>query len=75
MAMDLYYFDGDCSTPEAQTQIRENFIRILNGSVFEMICQDPAFRDRCTAENVEVSCGEVTSARRKRRSSSWCNIG
>ena len=75
MAMDLYYFDGDCRTPEAQTQIRENFIRILNGSLFRMICQDPALRDRCTAENVEVTCGEVTSKRRKRRSSGWCNIG
>ena len=75
MAMDLYYFDGDCRTPEAQTQIRENFIRILNGSLFRMICQDPAFRDRCTAEIVEVTCGEVTSKRRKRRSSGWCNIG
>ncbi|CAH3141747.1 unnamed protein product [Porites lobata] len=69
MAMDLYYFDGDCSTPEAQAQIRENFIRILNGSLFRVMCQDPVFKDRCTAENVEVTCGEVTTARRKRRSS------
>ena len=77
MAMDLYYFDGDCRTPEAQTQIRQNFIRIVNGSLFRMICQDPALRDRCTAENVEVTCGLVTdtSTRRKRRSSGWCNIG
>ena len=75
MAMDLYYFDGDCSTPEAQAQIRENFIQILNGSFFGVMCQDPVFKDRCRAENVEVTCGEVTSARRKRRSSGWYNIG
>lgn len=75
MAMDLYYFDGDCSTPEAQAQIRQNFIRILNGSLFQVMCRDPVFRDSCTAENVVVTCDEVTRARRKRRSSGWCDIG
>ena len=75
MEIDLYYFDGDCRTPEAQAQIRENFIRILNGTnFFEKMCKDPEVRDRCTAENVEVTCGEVTSRRRKRRSSGWCNM-
>lgn len=77
MAMDLYYFDGDCSTPEAQAQIRENFIKILNGSKYNDICQDPEIKDRCTAENVVVTCGLVTdtSRRRKRRSSGWCKNG
>lgn len=77
MAMDLYYFDGDCSTPEAQAQIRENFIKILNGSKYNDICRDPEIKDRCTAENVVVTCGLVTdtSGRRKRRSSGWCKNG
>ena len=74
MEMDLYYFDGDCRTPEAQAQIRENFIRILNGTSFQEMCEDPELRDRCTAENVEVTCDEVTSRRRKRRSSGCYNI-
>ena len=77
MAMDLYYFDGDCSTPEAQAQIRENFIKILNGSRYNVICQGSEFKDRCTAENVVVTCGLVTdtSRRRKRSSSGWFNNG
>ena len=75
MVMDLYYFDGDCKTPEAQTKIREHFVRILNGSLFRVMCQDPVLRDRCTAENVVVTCDENTSAKQKRRSSGWCNIG
>ena len=74
MAIDLYYFDRDCSTAEAQAQIRENFIRILNGSHFKEMCQDPALRDRCMAENVVVTCDDNTSAKRKRRSSGWCSI-
>ena len=75
MAIDLYYFDGDCTTPEAQAQIRENFIKILNTSGYNYICQDP--EDRCTAENVVVTCDAVTdtSRRRKRRSLGWCNNG
>ena len=75
MEMDLYYFEGDCRTPEAQAQIRENFFRIFNGTLkFQKTCEDPVLRDRCTAENVEVTCGEVTSQRRKRRSPGWYNM-
>lgn len=75
MAMDLHYYDGDCSTNETQTQIKELFIKIINTSAFREACQDPSFRDKCKAENVVVTCGEVDESvgNRKRRSTgkSW----
>ena len=71
MAVDLHYFYGECNTPEAQAQIKENFIKLLNGSVFKEACQDRSLRDKCTPDNVEVTCGEVNS--RKRRVSGMTN--
>lgn len=69
MAMDLHYYNGDCSTPEAQAQIRQNFILILSGSVFNEICNDPVYKDKCAPENVQVTCAMVDDpASRKRRS-------
>ena len=66
--MDLYYFNGDCSTPEAQAQIKQNFIQILNGSLYKEICTDPAIKDKCRVENVKVTCAMVSDAKRKKRS-------
>ena len=68
--MDLHYFNGDCTTPEAQAQIKQNFIEILNGSFYKEICNDPAMKDKCKAENVKVTCAMATSVvQRKKRSS------
>ena len=67
MAVSLHYFYGDCNTPDAQAQIKQNFIKLLNNSYFNEACRDPALRDKCKAENVVVTCGNVTS-RRKRAS-------
>ena len=69
LAIDLYYFNGDCSTPKAQAQIKQNFILILNGSLYKEICTDPAIKDKCTVENVKVTCAMVDAATRKKRSS------
>ena len=68
MAMDLHYYYGDCTTPEAQAQIKQNFIQILNESSFNEGCQDPALKDRCKAENVKVTCSVIFDviSRRKR---------
>lgn len=66
MAMDLHYYYGDCTTPEAQAQIKQNFIQLLNESYFNQVCQDPELKDKCKAENVEVTCSSVVSARLKR---------
>lgn len=69
MAMDLHYYYGDCTTPEAQAQIKQNFIQLLNESFFNQVCQDPALKDKCSAKNVEVTCSwEVSVASRRRRS-------
>ncbi len=55
MATDLHYYYGDRSTPEAQAQIKQNFIQILNESVFNTLCQDRSFRDKCKPENVKFT--------------------
>ena len=70
--MDLHYYYGDCTTPEAQAQIRQNFIQILNESLFNEVCRGPAFQDKCKAENVQVTCSLVhtVSGRRRREAGS-----
>ncbi|XP_038055355.1 sushi, von Willebrand factor type A, EGF and pentraxin domain-containing protein 1-like [Patiria miniata] len=59
---DLHYFSGDCSSPDTQAQIKEQFIQILNGSNFATICTQ--YASECNVDNVEVTCG---SSKRKRR--------
>ena len=68
MAMNLHYYYGDCTTPGAQAQIKHNFIQLLNESFFKEVCQDPALKDKCKADNVKVTCDAVDSviSRRKR---------
>lgn len=63
--MDLHYYHGDCSTPEAQAQIRRKFIEILNNSVrYSEICRDPVVKDKC-----KVTCFMVNNTiYRKKRS-------
>ena len=70
MAIALHYYNGDCTTPAAQAQIRQNFIQILNRSRYSDICRDPVVKDKCKAENVKVTCSMVSSSSvaRKRRS-------
>lgn len=72
MAVDLHYFYGDCHTPEAQAQIKENFIQLLNTSILKEVCQDRSLRDKCKPENVNVTCGIVT--RTKRRASGMIKL-
>lgn len=67
MAMDLYYYYGDCTTPDAQAQIRQNFIQILNESSFNAVCRDTALQDKCKADNVVVTCSLVDSVNVRRR--------
>lgn len=68
MAMDLHYYYGNCNSAGAQAQIKQNFIQMLNASFFKEVCQDPAFKEKCKAENVKVTCSAVASvvSRRKR---------
>ena len=64
VAASLHYFYGDCNSSEVQQQIKENFIKLLNESFFSEACQDEALKDKCKAENVVVTCGNVTRRRR-----------
>ena len=63
----LHYYTGDCSTPEAQAQIKIQFIQILNASAMQMICNDLVYRDKCKAENVKVTCGVVDKGVKRNR--------
>ncbi|PFX23105.1 Fibropellin-1 [Stylophora pistillata] len=67
MAMYLHYYNGDCSTPEAQMEIKQNFIKILNGSIFKEVCQDPSLKDKCKVDNVKVTCAVVKDKGRNKR--------
>ena len=62
MAIDLHYYYGDCSTPEAQAQIKQNFVKILIESGVTDECDD-----KCKAENVVVTCSLVDSVNDRRR--------
>lgn len=60
----LHFFSGDCSDPEVQRQIKEQFIQLLNESMFNDVCQEDTLRDRCKADNVKVTCNIETRLRR-----------
>ena len=60
----LHFFSGNCSDPDVQRQIKEQFIQLLNDSVFNEVCQADTLRDRCKADNVKVTCYSDTRRRR-----------
>ena len=60
----LHFFSGDCSDPDVQRQIKEQFIQLLNASFTKEVCQADTLRDRCKADNVKVTCYIETRPRR-----------
>lgn len=64
MTNKLHFFSGNCSDPDVQRQIKEQFIQLLNGSMFKEVCQADTLRDRCKADNVKVTCYSDTRRRR-----------
>lgn len=58
------HFSGDCSDSEVQRQIKEQYIQLLNVSMAEDVCQADTLRDRCKADNVNVTCYNETRWRR-----------
>ena len=60
----LHFFSGDCSDPDVQKQIKEQFIHLLNASFFKEVCQADTLRDKCKADNVKVTCYIKTRRRR-----------
>ncbi|XP_038054961.1 sushi, von Willebrand factor type A, EGF and pentraxin domain-containing protein 1-like [Patiria miniata] len=58
---DLHYFSGDCSSPDAQAKIKQQFIAILSSeSGFDAICTQNVAE--CDVSNVEVSCAPARGA-------------
>ena len=64
----FFYYHGDCNDPNTQVTLKQNF---LNLSSFLHICFDPA---SCTAEAVQIFCGNVTSPVRRRRRSTTMEV-
>ncbi|XP_071497257.1 complement receptor type 2-like [Diadema antillarum] len=59
----MYYADS-CQSGESNAlpAIKDQFIDIINGSPFQEICTG---NQKCTADNVEVECGQGDSRRRR----------
>ena len=57
----LHFFTGNCSDREVQRQMKEQFIQLL---VKAYVCQGDTVRDRCKADNVNVTCYIETRRRR-----------
>ncbi|XP_071810204.1 uncharacterized protein [Asterias amurensis] len=58
---ELMYFSGDCSNQSTQDSIAQAFIDLLRKANFTELCVPI---EKCTIDNVEVTCGE--SSRRRR---------
>ena len=64
-----FYYDGDCNDPNTQTEIKENFINLMvYGPVLPLFCA-VYYPDECNTDTVQVYCGTVTAAERRRRRS------
>ena len=71
----LFYFNGDCHSNATQQQIKENFIKLLKGSLFSHACKGKELSQRCIPENVKVVCGNTTGPNRGKRSINWKGNG
>lgn len=68
-----FYYDGDCNDPNTQIEIKSNFIDLMNsGSVLPLFCA--LYPDDCNTDTVEVYCGNVTAAERRRRRSTIMGV-
>lgn len=64
-----FYYDGDCNDPNTQTEIKENFINLMvYGPVLPLFCK-AYYPGNCSTDTVQVYCGNVTAAERRRRRS------
>ncbi|XP_019628225.1 PREDICTED: sushi, von Willebrand factor type A, EGF and pentraxin domain-containing protein 1-like [Branchiostoma belcheri] len=68
--LESQYFVGDCHNESTQLSIKEQYLEILQGSIFGMMgaCTDEDGNSPCLVENVVVYCGDVddTISRHKR---------
>ena len=64
-----FYYDGDCNDPNTQTEIKENFINLMvSGLVLPLFCAS-YYPVNCSTDTVQIYCGNVTTAERRRRRS------
>lgn len=55
-----YFFEGDCTSDETLYDIKKQFIKTLNSSMYNLTC---SFSGDCNIENVRVICGETSHKR------------
>ena len=68
-ALPYFYYDGDCNDPNTQATIKSNFYGLMtSGLILPLFCT--AVPDDCNVDTIEVYCGNVTSAERRRKRSS-----
>lgn len=63
----FYYYEGDCNTPEAQAQIKTNFMNLLRYTGILAMFGKTCSEAECTAENINVYCGATDASKRRRR--------
>jgi len=61
-ARPYFFFSGDCSDPSTNPAIKQNFIGLLNQPYMP-----PKLCEKCSEANIDVYCGNVTAAGRRRR--------
>jgi len=67
-----FYYEGNCTDPNQQTAIKENFISILkSGRVLPVFCSDTTL---CNKDSIKVYCGNVTAAERRRKRSTTMQV-
>ena len=63
-----FFFSGDCNDPSTNPAIKQNFIGLLSQPYFPpRWCKD--IPDKCNEDSIDVYCGNVTAAERRRRRS------
>ena len=69
----FFYFSGDCNDPNVQSQIKGNFITLMTSNlVLPLFCKD--IPDQCNKNTVEVYCGNVTAAERRRKRAATMSV-
>lgn len=72
--MDLHYYHGDCTKPEAKSQIKQKFIQLLNETFFKEVCHSE-LKDKCKAENLKVTCSRIDFVPSERKQSGGMEKG
>jgi len=69
----FFFFSGDCNDPNTKTKIKKNFIGLMT-----MPYIPPSFckniSDHCNENTVEVYCGNVTAAERRRKRAATMSV-